>query len=282
MQTKIHNGMLPLSGWGGPMSLVDELNAIDPNYLRAQPLPNEIEGNDHLQNTLASAVRHASASHPSEIRWLLRDKVPFVFLVEFLGASETTSPTRGDIAKRWLEPGHRPHYRSAAMDRVFYIFGCLFVAGIVAGVGATVMGVRVFNAASVIGLLTIALFALLADASSWWKQKNTPPILAPWDNTSINSLSHTVLSALFADPNSQPVVSPSTAQLFTHLSSYELRLVCLTTPRQRVQWMKQCPPTFRQMQHTAAWRRSYIGYVAQSCVWLRPYAWKRLVENLNY
>lgn len=262
-----------------------ELNAIDSAYLKSQGLIDEVVSDASLDGDLAAAVRHTSAQHASELRWLLRRNIPLPFLVEFLGAPEKSStlPTRMQIFQRWDAPTNRPTYVAAHKDRIFYMFVLLFGLSIAAAVVFSIFVQPLFGVWSVIGLLTVSLFALIADGGSWWNLRLSSPTLASV-STGGNTLSERVREKLAEKKDLRKGLSfiePSEAHLLTHWSGYELRAILSAKPVLRKKMMRALPPSFAQLQKFWATQYSYPMYLAHMIVSVFPYAWLLPLNKLN-
>lgn len=262
----------------------DELNAIDPSYLKSQSL-DSVVSDSVLDHELAAAVRHTYANHPSQLRKLMRQKMPVLFLVEFLGAPEksTTLPTREQIFQRWAMPkSNRPNY-SGAKERGFYLLLWFFLTSVLAAVAFSVLAYGLFGIWSAIGLLTIILFALISDVSSWWRMRLTAPTLA---NISFggNTLAEKVREKIAAKKDVRKGLShiePSEAHLLTHWSGYELRAILSEKEHARKALLGSVPPSFAQMQLRWATQYSYPVYLAHAMMEVVPYMWMRSVKRLN-
>lgn len=262
-----------------------ELNAIDSTYLKSQNLVGEVVSDVALDGDLAAAVRHSSAQHNSELKYLLGLNLPFLFLVEFLGAPEKSStlPTRMQIFQRWKTPTARPTYIVANKERAFYMFVLLFGVSVAAAIVFSIFAQPLFGMWSVIGLLTVALFALIADVSSWWNIRLSLPTVASV-STGGNTLSERVREKIAEKKDLRKGLSfiePSEAHLLTHWSGYELRALLSANPTMRKQMMHSLPPSFTQMQMFWATHCSYPMYLAHMVVSVFPYAWVLALKKLN-
>lgn len=261
-----------------------ELNAIDPSYLQSQ-FWDDVVSDTVLDHELAAAVRHTYASHPSHLRKLMRQKMPVLFLVEFLGAPEksTTLPTREQIFQRWTNPKTTRTNYTGAKERGFYALLWFFVLSVLAAVAFSVLAYGLFGVWSVIGLLTIILFALIADVASWWRMRLAVPTLA---NVSFggNTLAEKVREKMAAKKDLRKGLSyiePSEAHLLTHWSGYELRAILSADEKLRKDLLGSVPPSFTQMQLRWATQYSYPAYLTHVMVEVVPYVWMYSIKRLN-
>ena len=262
-----------------------ELNAIDSTYVKSQDLIEEVVSDASLDGDLAAAVRHSNAQHNAELRWLLKRNLPLLFLVEFLGAPEKSStlPTRMQIFQRWNTPTTRPTYIAANKDRVFYLFVLLFGLSIAAAIVFSIFVQPLFGMWSAIALLTVALFALIADVASWWNLRLSSPTVASV-STGGNTLSERVRETLAGKKDLRKGLSfiePSEAHLLTHWSGYELRAILSAKPAARKKMFHALAPSFTQMQMFWATQCSYPLYLAHMIVSVFPYSWSLHLKKLN-
>lgn len=263
-----------------------ELNTIDSHYLQSQSLDEgDIESDSLLDHELAAAVRHTYASRPSDLKKLMRHKMPLLFLVEFLGAPEKSSTwsTREQILQRWIAPQTaRPNY-TGAKERAFYMLLWVFAASVLSAVVFSVIAYGLFGVWSVIGLLTIILFAVISDVSSWWRLRLSVPTVA---SVSVggNTLAEKVREAIAAKKDlrkSLSYVEPSEAHLLTHWNGYELRALLSADETMRKMMWRSVPPSFAQMQLHWATQCSYPLYLLHMMMEVFPYAWMWAVYKLN-
>lgn len=238
-----------------------------------------------LDGDLASAVRHSNAQHTSELHYLLKRNIPLLFLVEFLGAPEKSStlPTRMQVFQRWKTPTTRPTYISATKEQTFYLFVLLFGLSVAAAIVFSIFAQPLFGVWGAIALLTLALFALIADGASWWNLRLSSPMVATI-STGGNTLSERVRETIANKKDLHKGLSfiePSEAHLLTHWSGYELRALLSASPSLRKQLMHSLPPSFAQMQLFWATQCSYPMYLIHMIVSVFPYAWALPLKKLN-
>lgn len=265
--------------------LAKELDKIDSSYTATQPEFNEIVSDPILDQELAAAVRHSGVEHSNELKKMLRHKVPLLFVVEFLGAPEksTTLPTRSDIAQRWLNPHSRAGYQSGVKERLFYALLIVFVVAVLSAVAFSVLVEGLFGMWSVIGLLTIAVFTVIADVSSWWRLRASITHLGAVATLG-NPLAEKVREKIAPHKDARKSLShiePSQAHLLAHWSNYELRAILSTQGVVRKQLLYSVPPTFIQMQQRWATHSSYPAYLMRMLWEMLPWAWKRQIKVLH-
>ena len=262
------------------------LNAIDPLYLSTQMECTSIVSDPVLDQELAAAVRHSSVNHSFELKKMMRHKVPLLFVVEFLGAPDksTTLPTRSEIAQRWLTPrSGRLNYHMAIKDRLFYALLLIFSLSVISAVVFSVLVHALFGMWSVIGLLTVSVFTLIADVGSWWQLRGSVANLNAVAALG-NPLAEKVRGHIAVQKDPRTVLSriePSQAHLLTHWSNFELRAILSTTGAVRKQLLSSVPPTFNQTQRRWATHGSYPGYLIHMVWEMFPVAWKKEVKALH-
>lgn len=265
--------------------LAAELNAIDASYLPTQGEWAQIVSDPLLDQELAAAVRHSGVNHAFELKKLIRHKVPLLFLVEFLGAPDksSTAPTRSQIAQRWLCPqSGRLNYHSGIKDRLFYALLIVFITAVASAVVFSVLVEGLFGMWSVIGLLTISVFTLIADVGSWWQLRQSVATLNA--ATLGNPLAEKVRDQIAVHKDARKMLSniePSQAHLLAHWSNFELRVILSTNGAVRRKLLSAVPPTFLQRQRRWATHSSYPGYLMHMIWEMFPLAWKKDLKNFH-
>lgn len=265
----------------------DQLTTIDSSYVKSQSGYDQIVSDPLLDQELAAAVRHSATEHEFELKKLLRRKIPLLFLIEFLGAPEksTTLPTRQHIAQRWLKPyENREQYTSGYKDRIFYILLLFFVVSLTVAIVFNMLVESLFGMWSVIGLLTIAVFTLIADGTSWWNLRFATANLSPKLTTVGNALSEKARLLLAQEEPRRALshVEPSQAHLLTHWSASELRSILSARGEVRKRMLVSVAPTFSQVQRMWATRCSYPLYLMHMLGEVFPSAWKFSVKKLHH
>lgn len=272
------------------------------------------EGLSKVYTALVEMSKEISVVH--EFKDLLKRKVPFELLIEYIGAPEVdpTIETKSVIYNRLSKNHQRPTYHETFKDKVGYMMGYAAFAGsftFAAATTATLLlppthpiselanamanatpgllksfvpqGNMIYNNAKEFSLFLFAVIGLYGAYGQWSKGRSAPVELHSKISKPSNLLAEEFYSYNDQIKKSLNGLTVADKHLLSHLSAYEMRTILSSSPEVAHELLDAVRPSFAQRESALANNESYfsfIGHMMEAAV-LPPRLRKSIANMLD-
>ena len=283
-------------------AIIDRLASFDGSYvsntIEFKKRVRDLKSIDALPKVY-KALLEMGAHIPvaTEFKDLLKRKVPFELLIEYIGAPEVdpTIETKSVIYNRLSKNHQRPTYHETFKDKVGYIMGYAAFAGSFTFGAATTatlflppthpvadlahamanitpgllksfvpQGNMIYNNAKEFSLALFAAIGLYSAYHQWSKGRSAPVEL----HSKISKPSNPLAEEFYAYNTHQSLIKKSLDSLTTadkhlisHLSAYEMRTILSSSPERVHELLDAIRPSFAQRENALASNESYFSFM---------------------